>query len=93
MQFCCSEIITNTILRESMRLIITNGRSIAQNKPKRYIFNNDVAIVYYIKHLSCLKLALNTNTISLQWRKCGNPVCNTQRFYQHPITAKGNTRV
>ena len=77
-----------------MRLIITNGRSIAQNKIAKSIhFTNDVAIVYYTKHLSCLKLALNTNTLSLQWHKCGNPDCNTQRFHQHPVTAKGNTRL
>ena len=31
-QFCCSEIITNIILQESTRLIITNGRSIAQSE-------------------------------------------------------------
>ena len=59
-QFCCSKIITNIILQERMRLIITNGRSIAQNEiAKSMHFTN------YTKYLSCLKLALITNTLSL----------------------------
>ena len=31
-RFCCCEIITNIILQESMGLITTNGRSIAQDE-------------------------------------------------------------
>ena len=48
MQFHYNKIIiTNINLQESMRMIITNGRSIAQNQiAKTCIFTNDVAVIY-----------------------------------------------